>query len=57
MWDEKDEWYKNWKKNLKLVDGLVKLKLAQGNFQLNRILSANLLLNSNKNLINKLIKN
>ena len=57
MWDEKDEWYKKWKKNLKLVDGLVKLKLAQGNFQLNRILSANLLLNSNKNLINKLIKN
>ena len=46
-----------WKKNLKLVDGLVKLKLAQGNFQLNRILSANLLLNSNKNLIKKLIKN
>ena len=57
MWDEKDEWYKKWKKNLRLVDGLVKLKLAQGNFQLNRILSANLLLNSDKNLINKLIKN
>ena len=32
MWDEKDEWYKKWKKNLKLVDGLVKFKLAQGNF-------------------------
>ena len=57
MWDEKDEWYKKWKKNLKSIDGLVKLKLAQGNFQLNRTLSANVLLNSNKTLINKLIKN
>ncbi len=57
MWDEKDEWYKKWKENLKSVDGLVKLKLAKGNFQLNRTLTANLLLNSNKNLINKLIEN
>ena len=56
MWDEKDEWYKKWKENLKLVDGLVKLKLAEGNFQLNRTLSTNLILSSNKNLINKLIK-
>ena len=57
MWDEKDGWYKKWKKHIKSVDGLVKVKLAQGNFQLNRTISANVLLNSDKNLINKIIKN
>ncbi|MFL2818981.1 MAG: hypothetical protein ACJ0BR_04935 [Candidatus Puniceispirillales bacterium] len=57
LWDEKDKWYKKWKNQIKLVDGLVKLKLAQGNFQLNRTISANVLLNSDKNLINKIIKN
>ena len=57
MWDEKDGWYKKWKKHIKSVDGLVKVKLAQGNFQLNRTISADVLLNSDKNLINKIIKN
>ena len=57
MWDEKDEWYKMWKKKLNSLDGLVKLKLAQGSFQLNRIISANVLLNSDIELIHKLIKN
>jgi len=57
MWDDKDEWYKMWKKKLNSLDGLVKLKLAQGSFQLNRIISANVLLNSEKDLIQKLIKN
>ena len=56
-WDEKDEWYKMWKNKLNSLDGLVKLKLAQGSFQLNRIISANVLLNSDKDLIHKLIKN
>ena len=57
IWDEKDEWYKIWKEKLKLVDGLVKLKLAQGNFQLNRNISPNFLLNSDRKFIRKLIKN
>ena len=57
LWDEKDKWYKQWKNHIKSVDGLVKVKLAQGNFQLNRTISANVLLNSDKNLINKIIKN
>ena len=57
IWDQKDEWYKNWKEKLKLVDGLVKLKLAQGNFQLNRNISANALLSSDTEFIGKLIKN
>ena len=57
MWDEKDGRYKKWKKHIKSIDGLVKVKLAQGNFQLNRTISADVLLNSDKNLINKIIKN
>ena len=57
LWDEKDKWYKKWKSYIRSVDGLVKLKLAKGNFQLNRTISANVLLNSDKNIINKIIKN
>ena len=57
LWDEKDKWYKKWKNYIRSVDGLVKLKLAQGNFQLNRTISANVILNSDKNIINKIIKN
>ncbi len=55
LWDEKDNWYLNWENKLKNIDGLVKLKLAKGNFSLNRILTANVLLKSNKDQINKLI--
>ena len=57
LWDERDQWYINWQNKLKMIDGLVKLKLAKGNFSLNRILTANVLLKSNKDLINKLINN
>ena len=57
LWDEKDHWYINWKKKLKMLDGLVKLKLAKGNFSLNRILTANILKKSNKDFINKLVNN
>ncbi len=57
IWDEKDNWYLNWKDNLKIIDGLVKLKLAKGNFSLNRVLTANVLLKSNEDHINKLIIN
>ena len=57
LWDEKDNWYLNWLNKLKTIDGLVKLKLAKGNFSLNRILTANVLLKSNQDQINKLINN
>ena len=57
IWDEKDKWYKKWRSKLKSVDGLVKLKLAQGNFQLNRTISANALLSSDRKFIRKLIEN
>ena len=57
LWDEKDDWYLNWKNELKIIDGLVQLKLAKGNFSLNRNLKANLLLKSNEDQINKLINN
>ncbi len=56
-WDERDYWYSNWQNNLKLIDGLVKFKLAKGNFSLNRILTSNILLKPNKKFINKLINN
>ena len=57
VWDEKDNWYLNWQNKLNTIDGLVKLKLAKGNFSLNRILTANVLLKSNNDQINKLINN
>ncbi len=57
LWDEKDDWYLNWQNQLKVIDGLVKLKLAKGNFSLNRNLKANLLLKSNEDQINKLLNN
>tara|TARA_A100001015_G_scaffold173323_1_gene192679 strand:- start:3021 stop:4292 length:1272 start_codon:yes stop_codon:yes gene_type:complete len=57
LWDEKDDWYLNWQNKLKIIDGLVKLKLAKGNFSLNRNLKANLLLKLNEDQINKLINN
>ena len=57
VWDEKDNWYLNWQNKLKIIDGLVKFKLASGNFSLNRVLTANVLLKSNKDQINKLINN
>ena len=57
LWDEKDDWYLNWQNKLKIIDGLVKLKLAKGNFSLNRNLKANLLLKSDEDQINKLINN
>ena len=56
-WDERDYWYSNWQNNLKFIDGLVKLKLAEGDFSLNRILTSNVLLKPNKKFINKLINN
>ena len=57
LWDDKDKWYLKWQDELKLVDGLVKLKIARGNFSLNRILTAKILLESNDELIKKLISN
>ena len=57
LWDQKDKWYLKWQNALNSVDGLVKLKLANGNFSLNRILTGNILLKSNNELIKKLINN
>ena len=57
LWDERDYWYSSWQNNLKFIDGLVKLKLAEGDFSLNRILTSNVLLKPNKKFINKLINN
>ena len=57
VWDEKDNWFLNWQNKLNIIDGLVKLELAKGNFSLNRILTANVLLKSKKDQINKLINN
>ena len=57
LWDSKDKWYMKWQDELENIDGLVKLKLAKGNFILNRILTANVLLKSNKEQILKLINN
>ena len=57
FWDENDAWYQNWKQELMLNDGLVKLELAKGNFYFNRNLKANSQLKLDKNLIQDLIKN
>ncbi len=57
LWDQKDDWYIYWQNKLKIIDGLVKLKLAKSNFSLNRTLNANLLLKSNEDQINKLLNN
>ena len=57
FWDENDAWYQNWKQELMLNDGLVKLELAKGNFYFNRYLKANSQLKLDKNLIRDLIKN
>ena len=56
-WDKRDYWYSNWENNLKFIDGLVKFRLAKGNFSLNRILTSDVLLKPNKEFINELIKN
>ncbi len=57
MLDENDGWFQKWKEELELNDGLVKLELVKGNFNLNRNLSSNLFSNSNQELIQKLIIN
>jgi hypothetical protein len=55
LWDEKDPWYSEWKKQLKYIDGLVKLILAQGNLNLSREIGLNIINQPNKDLIKKLI--
>ena len=57
IWDKNDVWYKKWKQELMLDDGLVKLDLAEGNFYLNRNLNTKSLTNFDKKLIQNLIKN
>ena len=55
LWDEKDPWYSKWKKQLKSLDGLVKLSLAKGNLNLSRGIGSNIINENNKDLIRKLI--
>ena len=55
LWDEKDPWYSKWKKQLKSLDGLVKLFLAKGNLNLSRGLGSNIINEANNDLIKKLI--
>ena len=56
MGSKKNKWYLKWQNALNSIDGLVKLKLARGNFSLNRILTEHSL-KSNNDLIKKLINN
>ena len=55
LWDEQDPWYSKWKKQLKSLDGLVKLSLAKGNLNLSRGIGSNIINETNKDLIRKLI--
>ena len=55
LWDEKDLWYSKWNKELKSLDGLVKLSLAKGNLNLSRGLGSDIINKKNKDLIRKLI--
>ncbi len=57
LWDQKDVWYSQWKKQLKSVDGLVKLYLAKGNLNLSRSIGPDIITKPNKDLIKKLIQN
>lgn len=57
LFDEKDKWYLNWKKQINLIDGLVKLNLAKGNFYLNRNINSDFISKSNTKLIRQLIEN
>ena len=57
IWDKNDLWYKKWKQELIVDDGLVKLELAEGNFYFNRNLNTKSLSNFDKKLIQNLIKN
>jgi hypothetical protein len=56
LWDEQDPWHSIWKTQLKSLDGLVKLSLANGNLKLSRVIGSNIVNVSNKDLIRKLIK-
>jgi len=56
IWDEKDPWYFEWKKEIKSSEGLVKFSLAKGSLKLSRRIRSNLINISNKDLISKLIK-
>ena len=57
LWDKKDVWYSLWKKKLKLVDGLVKLRLAKGSLYLNRNITSSTIANYDEDMIKKLVSN
>ena len=55
--DEKDTWYKLWKNFLNSNDSLLKFKLSAGNLALKRSIKGKEIINSNKNVLKKIIKN
>jgi len=55
LWDKKDVWYSLWKDKLGSIDGLVKLKLSEGNLYLNRNITSSIIANSDKIMIKKLV--
>ncbi len=55
--DEKDTWYKLWKNFLNTNDSLLKFKLSTGNLTLKRSIKGKDIINSNKNVLKKIIEN
>ena len=55
--DEKDTWYELWKNFLNTNDSLLKFKLSTGNLSLKRSIKGKEIINSNKNVLKKIIKN
>ena len=55
--DEKDLWYNLWKKFLNTNDSLLKFKLSSGNLSLKRSIKGKEIINPNKNVLKKIIKN
>ena len=55
--DEKDTWYELWKNFLNTNDSLLKFKLSAENLALKRSIKGKEIINSNKNVLKKIIKN
>ncbi len=55
--DEKDTWYKLWKSFLNTNDSLLKFKLSTGSLALKRSIKGKEIINSNKKVLKKIIKN
>ena len=55
--DEKDIWYKLWKNFLNTNDSLLKFKLSTGNLSLKRSIKGKEIIQSNQNVLKRIIKN